>query len=134
MLYLIQFTDWDTEATVFHKVGIGTLDTISHPHGGCDRLYRHYRDGARLVSSVETDLLTCLTAERMVLRHVASRAYTPTTNRIRGGSTECFFPGAPIDLEAWIEQARTFRASWPGETKNDEWVADGRPRTTSLEP
>jgi hypothetical protein len=76
LLYLVEFTDWDSEATVFHKVGIGTLDAISRPRGGgCDRLYRHYRDGARLISSAETDLLTCLTAEQMILRRVAGRAY-----------------------------------------------------------
>ena len=63
---------------MFHKVGIGTLDEISRRRGGgCDRLYRHYRDGAQLISSLETDLLTCLIAERMILKHVASRAYTP---------------------------------------------------------
>ena len=107
LLYLVEFTDWDTEATVFHKVGIGTLDAISRPRGGgCDRLYRHYSDGARLVSSVESDLLTCLTAERMIIKHVASHAYTPSTNRIRGGNTECFLPGMPIDLQAWADQVQ----------------------------
>jgi hypothetical protein len=112
LLYLVEFTDWDTEATVFCKVGIGTLDAISRPRGGgCDRLYRHYRDGAQLVSSAEAELLTCLMAERMILKHVASRAYTPTRNRIRGGGTECFFPGEPIDLQAWVHSARTSRTS-----------------------
>lgn len=107
LLYLIEFTDWDTEATVFHKVGIGTLDAISRPRGGgCDRLYRHYRDGARLVSSIEGDLLTCLMAERMILKQVASRAYTPTANRIRAGNTECFRPSDPIDLQAWVDRTR----------------------------
>jgi hypothetical protein len=107
LLYLVRFTDWDTEATLFHKVGIGTLDAISRPMGGgCDRLYRHYRDGAQLVSSIETSLLTSLKAEQMILKHVASRAYSPTANRIRGGNTECFLPGPPIDLQAWVERAR----------------------------
>lgn len=107
LLYLIEFTDWDTESTVFRKVGIGTLDAISRPRGGgCDRLYRHYRDGARLISSVEGDLLTCLMAERMILKHVAVGAYTPTKNRIRGGNTECFCLTEPIDLLVWIRRAR----------------------------
>lgn len=107
LLYLVEFTDWDTEATVFHKVGIGTLDAISRPRGGgCDRLYRHYRDGARLVSSIEGDLLTCLLAERMILKQVVSCAYTPTANRIRAGNTECFLPSEPIDLQAWVDRAR----------------------------
>jgi hypothetical protein len=110
LLYLVEFTDWDIEATVFHKVGIGTLDAISRPRGGgCDRLYRHQRDGARLISSIDGDLLTCLTAERMILKHVASRAYTPTGNRIRAGNTECFLPGEPLDLQAWAQRARTIR-------------------------
>jgi hypothetical protein len=111
LLYLVEFTDWDTEVTVFHKVGIGTLDAISRPRGGgCDRLYRHYRDGARLISSVEGDLLTCLTAERMILKYVASHAYTPTMNRIRGGNTECFLPSEPINLQEWVDKARASRA------------------------
>jgi hypothetical protein len=106
LLYLVTFTDWDIEATVFHKVGIGTLDAISRPvGGGCDRLYRHCRDGAQLISAAEADLLTCLKAERSILKHVAARAYIPTANRIRGGSTECFLPGARIDLRAWIRKA-----------------------------
>jgi len=110
LLYLVEFIDWDTEATVFHKVGIGTLDAISRPRGGgCDRLYRHYRDGARLISSVEGDLLTCLTTERMILKYVASRAYTPTINRIRGGNTECFLPSEPINLQGWVDQGRASR-------------------------
>lgn len=85
LLYLIKFIDWDTEATVFHKVGIGTLDAISRPRGGgCDRLYRHYRDGARLVSSIEANLLTCLTAEQMILKHVATtRTRLPRTASAR---------------------------------------------------
>jgi hypothetical protein len=112
MLYLVSFTDWDTEATVFHKVGIGTLDAISRLRGGgCDRLYRHYRDGAKLVSAIEDNLLTCLVAEQMILKHVASRAYTPTTNRIRGGNTECFLPGETIDLQGWARQAPASRMS-----------------------
>lgn len=107
VLYLVEFTDWDTEATIFHKVGIGTLDAISRPRGGgCDRLYRHFRDGARLISSVESDLLTCLTTERMIIKHVASHAYTPSKNRIRAGNTECFLPGMPIDLQAWVDQVQ----------------------------
>ena len=100
-------SEGDTGATVLHRVGIGTLDAISRSRGGgCDRLYRHYRDGARLVSSAETGLLTCLTAGQMVLRQVAGRAYTPTGNRIRGGNTECFMPGEPINLQLWVKQAR----------------------------
>jgi hypothetical protein len=118
LLYLVEFTDWDTEATVFHKVGIGTLDAISRPRGGgCDRLYRHYRDGARLVSSVETDLLTCLMAEQMVLRQVAGRAYTPTGNRIRGGNT-----GVPV--------AEVVRAAQPGARSGPG--EPGRDRTPAL--
>lgn len=39
LLCLVEFTDWDTEGTVFRKVGIGTLDAISRPRGGgYDRL------------------------------------------------------------------------------------------------
>jgi hypothetical protein len=107
MLYVVEFLDRDTETTVFHKVGIGTLDGMSRPRGGgCDRLYRHYLDGAQLVSSVEADLLTCLIAEQIVLRRVACRAYTPTANRIRGGDTECFLPGELIDLRRFLKLAR----------------------------
>ena len=112
LLYLVEFADWDPGSTVFHKVGIGTLDAISRPRGGgCDRLYRHYRDGARLVSSVEGDLLTCLMAERMILKHVVSHAYTPTMNRIRAGNTECFLPSEPIDLQTWVDRARASSAA-----------------------
>jgi hypothetical protein len=111
LLYLVEFTDWDPGATVFHKVGIGTLGTITRPcGGGSDRLYRHYRDGARLVACAEDDLLTCLMAEQMILKVVASRAYTPTASRIRGGDTECFIPDESIDLQAWVEHARSARA------------------------
>ena len=123
LLYLVEFTDWDTEATVFHKVGIGTLNAISRPRGGgCDRLYRHYRDGARLISSIEADLLTCLTAEQLLLRHVSGRAYTPTANRIRAGNTECFIPGEAINLQLWINHARGARRKHAG-----------RPDTTSTQ-
>ena len=37
-------------------------------------------------------------AERMILKHVAGKVYTPTMNRIRAGNTKCFFPSEPIDL------------------------------------
>lgn len=79
--------------------------------GGCDRLCRHYLDGAQLILSVEADLLACLTAERMILKHAGSRAYLPTMNRIRGGITECFLPDKPVDLRAWVKRARASRAN-----------------------
>jgi hypothetical protein len=102
-LYLVEFTDWDPSATIFHKVGIGVLDAISRPlAGGCDRLYRHVRAGASLLSSYEGNLLSCLTTEQLILKHVAERSYTPTDGRIRGGDTECFLPGEPINLRDWV--------------------------------
>jgi hypothetical protein len=52
----------------------------------------------------EGDLLTCLTAERMILKHVASDAYTPSVNRIRAGNTECFLPSEIIDLQVWVDR------------------------------
>ena len=37
----------------------------------------------------------------------------PIEGRIRGGYTECFLPGEPVDLDDWIDHARRELASSP---------------------
>jgi hypothetical protein len=106
-VYLVEFTDHDPADTVFHKVGITTV-------GGktSDRIHRHtVLDGGKLLGSADGDLITCYYAEQLVRRHVTDRAYRPSEGRIRGGYTECFLPGEPVDLDHWIDQARRELAS-----------------------
>jgi hypothetical protein len=96
-LYWIEFSDYD--GTTFQKIGISTTE---------DRLYRHtVLSAGTLLGRADDTLLVCCQAEQLVVQHVRERSYRPAMGRIRGGDTECFRPGDPLDLPGWIHKART---------------------------
>jgi hypothetical protein len=97
-LYVYEFSDFDK--TVFHKVGI-TRDI----DGWSDRLDEHERYGGTLVALASATRIVCRMAELMILRHVGPRAYIPAPDRLAAGHSECYLPGAPIDLETWLREA-----------------------------
>jgi hypothetical protein len=99
-LYLVEFVDFN--GTTFHKIGISTTE---------NRIHRHtVLCGGVLLARQDENLLVCCQAEQLILRHVARRAYRPGQGRIKGGDTECFLPGEPIDLPQWIAAARDLTA------------------------
>lgn len=105
-IYIVEFDDCD--GTVFRKFGIGRHGTA------VDRLKSHVRMGARLVDVGDDTLLTCFVAEQAIKRSVGEWAYTPATDKLRGGITECYLPGPDIDLGAWLNWARSdLRATVP---------------------
>lgn len=98
-LYIFQFTD--DAGIVFRKYGVGRIETR-----GESRLAAHERNGGTLIDIRHADLLTVVTAEELIRKHVGNRSYTPRHRRLlQGGYTECYRAHLFIDLDHFIERA-----------------------------